>query len=78
MKKSAFQVIELILDKDDNVIDRRAVPYAYPTRKDAVDTIESCVRRFTQSGYEPDGDFWWGITEEGKSKSKVRFIVERV
>jgi hypothetical protein len=76
MNKSAFQVVELTIDTDDNVIDRRAVPYAYQTRKDAVDTIESCVRRFTQSGYEPDGDFWWATPGDGKSR--VRFIIERV
>jgi hypothetical protein len=28
----AFQVVELTVDADDNVIDRRAVPYPYPTR----------------------------------------------
>jgi hypothetical protein len=37
----AFQVVELTVDADDNVIDRRAVPYPYPTRDEAVDTIDS-------------------------------------
>ena len=36
----AFQVVELTLDADENVIDRRAVPYPYPTRAEAVETIE--------------------------------------
>jgi hypothetical protein len=76
MIKTAFQVVELTLDTDDNVIDRRTVPYPYPTHKDAVDTIESFVTRLTKSGYEPNGDFWWGITGDGKSR--VRFIIERV
>jgi predicted NBD/HSP70 family sugar kinase len=48
MLKMAFQVVELIFDADDNVVDRRAVPYPYPTRKDAVGTIASIVRRFSK------------------------------
>ena len=32
MIKTAFQVVELTLDTDDNVIDRRAIPYPYPTK----------------------------------------------
>ena len=41
MLKMAFQVVELTLDADQNVVDRRVIPYPYPTRKDAVDAIES-------------------------------------
>jgi hypothetical protein len=29
----AFQIIELALDANDDVIDRKVVPYPYPTRK---------------------------------------------
>ena len=43
MLKMAFQVVELTLHADQNVVDRRAIPYPYPTRKDAVDAIESLV-----------------------------------
>ena len=39
----AFQVVELTLDADDKVIERRAVPYPYQTRAEAVDTIESVM-----------------------------------
>lgn len=45
----AFQVIELTLDENDNVIERRAVPYPYPTRGEAVDTIESVITRFAEA-----------------------------
>jgi hypothetical protein len=55
MLKMAFQVVELTLDADNNVIDRKAIPYPYPTRKDAVDTIENVVRRFSESGYGVSG-----------------------
>ena len=43
MIKTAFQVVELTLDTDDNVIDRRAIPYPYPTHKDAVDTMMQLI-----------------------------------
>jgi len=76
MIRTGFQVVELTLDTDDNVIDRRAVPYPYPTRKDAVDTIENFATKFAKSGYEPNGDFWWGTS--GNGQTRVRFIIERV
>jgi hypothetical protein len=75
MLNTAFQVIELALDENDKVIDRRVVPYPYATRKDAVDTIESFATRFAQSGYEPNGDFWWGMDARGKIRT--RFAIER-
>jgi hypothetical protein len=71
-----FQVIELTLDENDSVIERRAVPYPYPTRGEAVDTIESVITRFAEAGYEPEGDFWWAMAANGKTR--VRFIIEGV
>jgi len=54
-----FQIVELDLDSNDNVVERKVVPYPYQTREEAVDTIESVVTRFAEAGYEPGGDFWW-------------------
>ena len=62
----AFQVVELTLDADDTVIDRRAVPYPYPTRAEAVDTIESVMSRFEKCGFEPEGQFWWAVIIKAK------------
>ena len=59
MARTAFQVVELAIDANDQVIDRKAIPYPYPTHKDAVDTIESLATKFAEFGYETDGDFWW-------------------
>jgi hypothetical protein len=56
MLKMAFQVVELTLDADQNVIDRKVIPYPYPTRRDAVDAIESVVTSFPQSGYQSEND----------------------
>ena len=47
--KMAFQVVELTLDAGQNLVDRRVIPYRYPTRKDAIDAIESVVTNFPQS-----------------------------
>ena len=62
ISKMAFQVVELTLDADQNVVDRKVIPYPYPTRKDAVDAIESVVTTFPQSGYQSENDSWWAET----------------
>jgi hypothetical protein len=76
MLKMAFQVVELTLDTDQNVIDRRVIPYPYRTRQEAADAIESVVTTFPQSGYQPDNDSWWAITRDGTTL--VRFAIESV
>jgi hypothetical protein len=76
MLKMAFQVVELTLDADQNVVDRRVIPYPYPTRKDAVDVIESVVTNFPQSGYQPENDSWWALTRDGTTL--IRFAIESV
>ena len=74
--KMAFQVVEFTLDADQNVVDRRVIPYPYPTRREAVDAIESVVTSFPQSGYQPDNDSWWAITRDGTTR--IRFAIESV
>jgi hypothetical protein len=73
MLKMAFQVVELTLDADQNVIDRKVIPYPYPTRRDAVDAIEGVVTSFPQSGYQSENDRWWALTRNG---SRIRFVIE--
>jgi hypothetical protein len=76
MFKMAFQVVELTVDADHNVIDRKVIPYRYLTRKEAVEAIESVVPAFSASGYQTEGDFWWADTDDGSKR--VRFIIESV
>ena len=76
MLKMAFQVVELTLDADQNVVDRRVIPYPYPTRKDAVEAIESVVTSFPQSGYQADTDSWWVLTRDGTRR--ISFAIESV
>ena len=75
MLKMAFQVVELTLDADHKVIDRKVIPYPYPTRRDAVDAIESVVTSFPQSGYQSENGCWWALTRDG---SRIRFVIEPV
>jgi len=69
----AFQVLELTLDAGQNLVDRRVIPYPYPTRKDATDGIESVVTNFPQSGYQSENDSWWALTRDGTTR--IRFAI---
>ena len=71
----AFQIVALTLDADDNVIERRVVPRAYPTREEAVTAIECIVSTFADAGYEPAQKFWWAIAHNG---DRTRFVIEGV
>jgi hypothetical protein len=71
----AFHIVELTLDADDNVIERRVVPYPYPTREEAVTAIECVVSTFAEAGYEPAQSFWWAVADDG---DRARFIIEGV
>jgi hypothetical protein len=69
----AFQIVALTLDANDNVIERRVVPYPYPTRQEAVTAIECIVSTFAEAGYEPAQKFWWAIAGNG---DRTKFIIE--
>ena len=75
MLQMAFQVVELTLDADQNVLDRKVIPYPYPTRKDGIDAIESVVTSFPRS-YQPENDSWWALTRDGTSR--IRLTIEPV
>jgi hypothetical protein len=71
-----FQVVELRLDADDKVIDRRAIPYPYPQRLDAVETIEKLITRLQKAHYQAERDYWSAIARDGKTR--IKFIIEGV
>ena len=70
----AFHIVELTLDADDNVIERRVVPYPYPTREEAVTAIECIVSTFavrvTSRRRSSGGQLLTMVTARGSS-SKV-------
>ena len=57
------------------MIERRVVPFPYPTREEAVTAIECIVSTFAEAGYEPAQKFWWAIADDG---DRTRFIIEGV
>ena len=71
-----FQVVELRLDAEDQVLDRRAIPYPYPQRLDAVDTIEKLIARLNKAHYEAERDFWSAVAKDGKTR--LKFVIEGV
>ena len=71
-----FQVVELRLDADNKVTDRKAIPYPYPQRLDAVDTIEKLITRLQKAHYEAERDCWSAIAKDGKTR--VKFLIEGV
>jgi hypothetical protein len=71
-----FQVVELSLDADDKVIDRKAIRYPYPQRLEAVETIEKLITRLQKAHYEAGRDYWSAIAKDGKTR--IKFIIEGV
>jgi hypothetical protein len=65
----AFQIVELTLNADDNVMERRIV------REEAVTAIECIVSTFAEAGYEPAQKFWWAVADDG---DRTRFIIEGI
>jgi hypothetical protein len=72
----ALSVVELRLDAEDQVIDRRAIPYPYPQRLDAVDTIEKLIARLDKAHHEAEWDLWMAVAKDGKTR--LKFVIERV
>jgi hypothetical protein len=70
----AFQIVEITLDANDKVIERKVVPYPYQTSQEAVTAIECIVSTFAEAGYEPARKFWWAIAGDGDRMR--RFIIE--
>ena len=71
-----FQVVELRLDAQGQVIDRRAIPYPYPQRLDAIDTIKKLIARLDKAHYEAERDFWLAVAKDGKTR--LKFVIEGV
>ena len=71
-----FQVVELRLDAEGQVIDRRAIPYPYPQRLDAVDTIKKLIARLDKAHYEAERDFWSAVAKD--RKTRLKFVIEGI
>lgn len=69
----AYQIIELALDANDNVIERKPVPHPLETRGEAVTLVESAISHYPRRGYDPKQDSWWAIAGNG---DRMRFVIE--
>jgi hypothetical protein len=66
----ASQVVELTIDANNNIIDRRVSPHRYTDHREAVAAIEHIVATFAARKK-------WKFLVDGKDgKSQVKFIVE--
>ena len=76
MFKMAFQVVELTIDANNNIIDRRVSPPRYTKHREALAAIEKhrCHLRLIRA--REKWKFLVDVTEDGKSQ--IRFIVESV
>jgi len=71
-----FQVVELRLDANDKVIDRRAIPYPYGQHLDAVETIKKLIKSLKEPHHDAGSDCWSAIAKDGKAR--VKFIIEGI
>ena len=69
----AYHVVELRIDGNEQIIDRKVIPYPYHSRHEAVETIEGIIRTFDRSGYDPKAGHWWALAANG---DKMQFVLE--
>jgi hypothetical protein len=69
---SPFTIIEIRLDEANNDLSRRPA-WARPTREEAIKILNDLMSRYSPSGYDADGDFWWGTAVNG---DRMKFLIE--
>jgi hypothetical protein len=71
----SFQVVELELDADGNVIDRKVVPYPYQSRQDAAASAKSIAEGYPEARYDPANNGWCAVDGQGLP---VRVAIEEI
>ena len=69
----AYHVVEFLIDGNEQVIERKVIPYPYHSRHEAVETIEGIIGAFDSSGYDAGAGYWWAQSASGE---RVRFVLE--
>jgi hypothetical protein len=69
----SFQIVELALDANGDVIERKVVPYPYPTRQEAVATVKSIAAKYRDARFDSANNVWCAVEGSG---SRVRFAIE--
>jgi hypothetical protein len=68
-----FQIVELELDDQENVVRRMSLPHPCATREEAELKTESAARSLHQAGYNAAQRCWWARDMNGQN---YRFVVE--
>jgi hypothetical protein len=71
----SFQVVELELDDQGNVLDRKVVPYPYQSLQDAAACAKSVAARYPEARYNPANNDWCAIGSRGVP---VRVVIEEI
>ena len=69
---SFFTIIEIRLDEAGNTLERLPA-WSFATRQEAVTRLNNLRSRHNPSGYDTEGDFWWGTAVNG---DRMRFLIE--
>jgi len=70
----SFQVVELELDAQGNLLDRKVVPYPYQNVQDAAASAKSIAARYPEARYDPANSGWCATGSRGP----VRVAVEEI
>ena len=57
----SFQVVELELDAQGNVLDRKVVPYPYQNLQEAAASAKSIAADYPEARYDPAKNDWCAI-----------------
>jgi|GraSoiStandDraft_9_1057307.scaffolds.fasta_scaffold301787_2 hypothetical protein len=71
----SFQIVELELDDQDNIVRRKVLPHPCSRQEEAELKTESAARSLHESGYDPAQHCWWARDMNGQA---YRFIVESI
>jgi hypothetical protein len=71
----SFQVVELELDAEGNVLDRKVVPYPYQNLQDAAASAKSIAEGYPEARYDPAINGWCATDSRGLP---VRVAIEEI
>ena len=71
----SFQVVELELDAEGNVLDRKVVPYPYQNLQEAAASAKSIAARYPKVRYDPANNGWCATDSRGLP---IRVAIEEI
>ena len=71
----SFQVVELELDAQGNVLARKVVPYPYQSRQEAMAAVESIAAKYSEASFDEAQNHWHAVGDGGE---RLRLAVEEI